>query len=218
VYRYIRQTSGCRRTDLFGWRFIPFQSQVLTLDDYTLVLPADQQTVYEDSLSIGNSENKTQYIGDKQVPVNIISYYDKLKDFQFDNKLMQMQFDMPFDWNISRLNKTNIFVYQEITTPRSTDFASKGFYAATVNGINISKSVMLDNSNSKNYVIRIMLQKNQIIQVADQITKNGQANSGLMKFVLKAGSNSTQSMTSPRSMQSMNAGSMASISLNNNKS
>lgn len=218
MYRYIRQTSGCRRTDLFGWRFIPFQSQVLTLDDYTLVLPADQQTVYEDSLSIGNSENKTQYIGDKQVPVNIISYYDKLKDFQFDNKLMQMQFDMPFDWNISRLNKTNIFVYQEITTPRSTDFASKGFYAATVNGINISKSVMLDNSNSKNYVIRIMLQKNQIIQVADQITKNGQANSGLMKFVLKAGSNSTQSMTSPRSMQSMNAGSMASISLNNNKS
>jgi hypothetical protein len=131
---------------------------------------------------------------------------------------MQMQFDMPFDWNISRLNKTNIFVYQDITTPRSTDFASKGFYAATVNGINISKSVMLDNSNSKNYVIRIMLQKNQIIQVADQITKNGQANSGLMKFVLKAGSNSTQSMTSPRSMQSMNAGSMASISLNNNKS
>ena len=36
-----------------------------------------------------------------------------------------------------------------------------------------------------------------------------------MKFVLKAGSNNTQSMTSPRSMQSMNAGSMASMSSNN---
>ncbi|MGB8035122.1 MAG: hypothetical protein WCF03_15010 [Nitrososphaeraceae archaeon] len=35
-----------------------------------------------------------------------------------------------------------------------------------------------------------------------------------MKFVLKDGSNSTQSMTS-RSMQSMNAGSMASMSSNN---
>jgi hypothetical protein len=176
-----------------------FKVRVLTLDDDTLVLPADQHTVYEDSLSIGNSENKTMSIGDKQVPVNSIPYYDKLKDFQFDNKLMQMQFDMPFDWNISRLNKANIFVHQEITTPRSNDFAAKRSYSATVNGIDISKSVMLDNSNSKNDVICIILSKNQIIQVADQIGKNGQANKGLMKFVLKAGSNSTQPMTSPSS-------------------
>ena len=82
-----------------------------------------------------------------------------------------MQFDMPFDWDISRLNKTNIFVHR-ITTPKSNDFAAKRFYSATVNGINISKSVMLDNSNSKNDVIHIMLPKNQIIQVADQISKN----------------------------------------------
>jgi len=195
-----------------------FKVRVLTLDEDTLVLPADQQTAYEDSLSIGNSENKTMSIGDKQVPVNIISYYDKLKDFRFDNKLMQMQFDMPFDWNISRLNKANIFVHQEITTPRSNDFAAKRSYSATVNGINIPKSVMLDNSNSKNDVIHIMLSKNQIIQVADQLSKNGQANKGLMKFVLKAGSNSTEPMTSSSSMQSMNAGSMASMSSNKSKS
>ncbi len=36
-----------------------FKVRVLTQDDDTLVLPADQQTVYKDSLSIGNSENKT---------------------------------------------------------------------------------------------------------------------------------------------------------------
>ena len=95
---------------------------------------------------------------------------------------------------------------------------SKRSYSATVNGIDIPKSVMLDNSNSKNDVIHIMLSKNQIIQVAEQLSKNGQANKGLMIFVLKSGSNSPQPMTSPSSMQSMNAGSMASMSSNKSKS
>src|SRR5439155_3002948 len=108
-----------------------FKVRIVTLDEDTLVLPDNQQTVYEDSLSIGDIENKTISIGDKQVPVDIISYYDKINDFEFDNKTMQMQFDMPFDWDINRLNKTNIFVHQEITIPTSNDFASNSSYFAT---------------------------------------------------------------------------------------
>ncbi|MFL6362712.1 MAG: hypothetical protein ACJ709_04640 [Nitrososphaeraceae archaeon] len=176
-----------------------FKVRIVTLDEDTLVLPDNQQTVYEDSLSIGDIENKTISIGDKQVPVDIISYYDKINDFEFDNKTMQMQFDMPFDWDINRLNKTNIFVHQEITIPTSNDFASNRSYFATVNGIDVSKSLMLDNSNPKKDVIHIMLSKNQIIQSADKLSKSGQPNAELMKFVLKPGSNSNsmqQPMTS----------------------
>jgi hypothetical protein len=176
-----------------------FKVRILTLDSDTLVLPADQQTLYDDWLSIGNSENKTISVGDTQVPVNIISYYDKLRDFRFNSKDMQMQFDMPFDWNMSRLNKTNIFVHQEITVPRSNDFAAKRSYSATVNGINISKSVMLDNSNSQKDIIHIMLPKNQIIQIADQINKSGQASSGLMKFTLQPGIGSMKGSMGPMS-------------------
>jgi hypothetical protein len=110
-----------------------------------------------------------------------------------------MQFDMPFDWNMSRLNKTNIFVHQEITVPRSNDFAAKRSYSATVNGINISKSVMLDNSNSQKDIIHIMLPKNQIIQIADQINKSGQASSGLMKFTLQPGIGSMKGSMGPMS-------------------
>ena len=79
VYRYIRQPVVVAGHLLEGGLY-HFKVRVLTLDDDTLVLPAHEQTAYEDSLSIGNSENKTISIGDKQVPVNIISYYDKLKD------------------------------------------------------------------------------------------------------------------------------------------
>jgi hypothetical protein len=183
-----------------------FKVRIVTLDEDTLVLPDNQQTVYEDSLSIGDIENKTISIGDKQVPVDIISYYDKINDFEFDNKTMQMQFDMPFDWDINRLNKTNIFVHQEITIPASNDFASNRSYFATVNGIDVSKSLMLDNSNPKKDVIHIMLSKNQIIQSADKLSKSGQPNAELMRFVLKPGSNSNsmqQPMTSHGSVGPM---------------
>jgi hypothetical protein len=96
--------------------------KIATLDEYTIVLPDNQQTLYEDSLSVGDIENKTISIRDKPIPVDIISYYDKINNFRFDNDSMQIQFDMHFDWDINRLNKTNIFVHQEITIPTSSDF------------------------------------------------------------------------------------------------
>ena len=186
-----------------------FKVRIVTLDEDTLVLPDNQQTLYEDSLSVGDTENKTIFVRDKQVPVDIISYYDKINHFQFDDKSMQMQFDMPFDWDLNRLNKTNIFVHQEITVPTSNDFASNRSYSATVNGIDVSKSIMLDNSNPKKDVIHIMLSKNQIIETAAKLSKNGQANTELMKFVLRPGNNNSNNMQQPMTSH----GSMASMSM-----
>src|SRR5919202_3020858 len=184
-----------------------FKVKMATLDEDTQVLPENQQTLYQDSFSVGDIENKTISIRNKPIPVDIISYYDKINNFRFDNKSMQVHFDMPFDWDINRLNKTNIFVHQEITIPTSNDFSSNRSYAATINGIDISKSVMLDNSNPKKDIVHIMLSKNQIIQAADKLAKSGQANSDLITFVLKPGNNSSnnsqQQMVSHGSMGSM---------------
>ena len=174
-----------------------FKVRIATLDDDIDVLPDNQQTLYEDSLSVGDIENKSISIRDKLIPVDIISYYDKINNFRFDNKSMEIQFDMPFDWDINRLNKINIFLHQEISVPTSNDFSSNRSYGATVNGIDISKSVMLDNSNPKKDVIHIMLSKNQIIEVADKLTKSQQANADLIRFVLKPGNDGSNDMQQP---------------------
>jgi hypothetical protein len=174
-----------------------FKVKIATLDQDTQVLPDNQQMLYQDSLSVGEVENKTISIRDKTIPVNIISYYDKINNFRFDNKSMQIQFDMPFDWDINRLNKTNIFVHQEITIPTSNDFSYNRSYAVTLNGIDISKSVMIDNSNPKKDVIHIMLSKNQIIQAAEELTKSRHTDADLIKFVLKPGNNSSDNMQNP---------------------
>ena len=39
---------------------------------------------------------------------------------------MQMKFDMPFNWNVSRIDKASIFVHEEITVPKANAFTTKG--------------------------------------------------------------------------------------------
>lgn len=164
-----------------------FIVKIETVDsDYTL-LPDNQQPIYDSWLSVGNTENRQVDIDGKQLPIKIISYYDKLREFGFDNKTMQMKFVMPFNWNSSRLNKTNIFVHEEVSVPKANAFTTKGSFIAKVNGIDISKNVVVDNSNPKMDVIHVMIPKNNLIQLADQVNKNGQASGGLMKFTLQPG-------------------------------
>jgi uncharacterized transporter YbjL len=164
-----------------------FIVKIETVDsDYTL-LPDNQQPIYDSWLSVGNTENRQVDIAGKQLPIKIISYYDKLREFGFDNKTMQMKFVMPFNWNSSRLNKTNIFVHEEVSVPKANAFTTKGSFIAKVNGIDISKNVVVDNSNPKMDVIHVMIPKNNLIQLADQVNKNGQASGGLMKFTLQPG-------------------------------
>jgi hypothetical protein len=173
-----------------------FTVRIETVDsDYTL-LPYNQESIYDSWLSIGNTENRQISIDGKQVPIKIISYYDKLSDFGFDNKNMQMKFDMPFNWNASRINNTSIFVHEEVTVPKANAFTTKGSFIGKVNGINISKDVVVDNTNPEKDVIHVMIPKNNLVQLADQVNKNGQAYTGLMQFTLQPGGTTTTTTSS----------------------
>ena len=187
-----------------------FIVRIETVDsDYTL-LPYSQEPIYDSWLSIGNTENKQIAIDGRQIPIKIISYYEKLSDFVFDNKNMQMKFDMPFNWNVSRISNTSIFVHEELYVSKPNAFTTKGYYTGTVNGIDISNDVMLDNTNPDKDVIHVMIPKDTLIQLADKVNKNGQASTGLMEFTLQPGgtgagvsSGSMGSMSMP--MSSMGA-------------
>jgi hypothetical protein len=153
-------------------------------------------------LSIGNALNQQININGKQIPIKIVSYYDTLKNFTFDgkNSHMRMQFDMPFNWNLSRLHKANIFVHEEISVPKHNAFTANKSYLATVNGVDVSKNIMIDDTKRNMDIIHFMLPKNQLIQVADEVNKNSQASSELMKFALQPGSGQAMSSSSMGNM------------------
>jgi hypothetical protein len=165
-----------------------FIVRITTIDYDRSFIPDDRQPVYDGWLSVGSVEEQQVSLGDggKQIPVQIISYYDDINDFNFDPTKKQMQFTMPFDWNITRLENNQIMVHQEIFIPKPSELASKS-YVGAINGIDVTKNLMVDPSNSTKNVVHFMLPKPVVMQIAEQVNKNGQiaASNGLMEFTLK---------------------------------
>jgi hypothetical protein len=100
---------------------------------------------------------------------------------------MQMKLVMPFVWDLNRLNKVKIFVHEEISIPKPNEFTAKTSYSGAVNGIDVTKNLVLDNSKPQKDVLHFMLPKSTVMQVADQVNKNGQASTPLMTFTLQPG-------------------------------
>ncbi len=173
-----------------------FIVRIATVDSDSTLLPDNQEPIYDSWLSIGNTVNQQIDLNGKQIPIKVISYYDKLNSFTFDAKNMQMQFNMPFNWNVSRINNTNIFVHEEVYVPNPTPFTANKSFAGTVNGIDVSKDLMLDNSNPNRDVIHVMIPKNDLVGIANQVNKNTQASNGLMKFTLQPAKGPMSSMSS----------------------
>jgi hypothetical protein len=169
-----------------------FKVRIATVDTDAGVLPADQQRTYDSWFSVGNAIYKQISIDDKELPIKLVSYYDKLNSFSFDNKSGKMQFDMPFDWNISRIKKTGIFVHEEIFVPKLDAFTANKSLSGTVNGIDVSNDIVVDPTQPDKDVIHFMLPKDKIVGIADQVNKqNEEISNEPMKFVLLPGNNTS---------------------------
>lgn len=169
-----------------------FIVRIITIDFDRTIIPDDKQPVYDAWLSVGLTEEQQITVDGKQIPIQILSYYDKINDFKFNESKMQMEFTMPFDWNTTRLEKNKVLVHEEVTVPKSSEFAAKRSYAGTVNDIDVTKNVVLDDTDPQKDIIHFMIPKSQLIQIAEQVNnKSEQAVSDEpMKFTLQPGGGS----------------------------
>ncbi|HKG87370.1 MAG TPA: hypothetical protein VKA95_03515 [Nitrososphaeraceae archaeon] len=173
-----------------------FIVRITTIDYDRSIIPDDKQPIYDGWLSVGSVEDQQVSLSNgKQIPIQIISYYDDIKDFNFDPTKKQIQFTMPFDWNTTRLEQQKqVMVHQEVYIPKPSELASKS-YVGTINGIDVTNNLMVDPSNKTKNVIHFMLPKPAVMQVAEQVDKNGQAaaSNRLMEFSLAPSTNMTSS-------------------------
>jgi hypothetical protein len=173
-----------------------FIVRITTIDYDRSFIPDDKQPVYDGWLSVGSTLNQQVSLSDgKQIPIQIISYYDDIKDFNFDPSKKQIQFTMPFDWNITRLeDQKQVMLHQEVSIPKGTSLDSLS-YTGAINGTDVTKNLMVDPSNSTKNVVHFMLPKPAIIQIAEKVNNNGQTatSDGLMEFSLTPSTNASSS-------------------------
>ena len=161
-----------------------FTVRIVTVDYDRTFIPDSQQPVYDAYLSVGYTRDYDITNASESTPIKITSYYDKLNEIVYDEKNNQLKFDMPFNWNVSRLNDVKIFVHQEISIPKSSHFSAQ-MYSGEVNDIPVDKMIMIDGSNATKDVIHFMIPKNELISIAEKVNESGKASLGLMDFKLK---------------------------------
>lgn len=96
-----------------------FAIEIFGIDnDRNIFIPKDAPK-FDAWLSVGDIFHNTVTFNQKPYDTTIISYYDKIHDFKFDESKRLISYSMPFNWDLSRLQTQNIFVHEEIHIPKS---------------------------------------------------------------------------------------------------
>jgi hypothetical protein len=146
--------------------------QVLGIDTIRELFPPDQIPEFDSWLSVGDVFSESIEYQGQPYNTTIISYYDQVQDFNFDAQKQQFSWAMPFDWNTSRIQKTNIFVHEEVKIPKSlAGLGDATLFAAAVNGNPISGSKLAVDpySSEQDLTLHYLLNKNDILNMAGQV-------------------------------------------------
>jgi hypothetical protein len=122
-------------------------------------------------LSIADQINQQLVYNGTNYNVTVTSYYDILKNIKFLPKDRTFTWEIPFDWNISRIINQSIIVHQEIKIPRYFSNDGRFFgYNATMNNLPLGgRSVAIDPFSSKNYTtVHLLVNKQEILEFVKQ--------------------------------------------------
>src|ERR671922_2261160 len=110
-----------------------FRIEIFGIDNIRNIF-ADQDIPKFDSwLSVGDVFTKQVQYNGQAYNTTIISYYDQVGDFNFDAQDRTFRWSMPFDWNVSRLEQTSVYVHEEVRIPKSmAGVGNATSFAATV--------------------------------------------------------------------------------------
>ncbi len=146
-----------------------FEIKIFGIDyDRNIFAEGDIKT-FNSWLSVGDISNHTITHGGKSYPVSIISYYDQIGNFKFDQTKKTISFEMPFDWDLKRLESQTIFVHQEIRVPKEfKEFSETMTYDGSVNGFPAGgRMLILDPySIEDTSIVHILLTKEDILNIA----------------------------------------------------
>jgi hypothetical protein len=147
--------------------------EIFGIDSIRNIFPDTDIPKFDSWLSVGDVF--TQNIEYQGQPYNttIISYYDRVRAFNFDSSKEQFTWSMPFDWNVSRLESTNIFVHEEVRIPKSlSGIGDASSFSATVSGNPISgRMIAVDPYSSQQALtLHYLINKNDIINMASKVS------------------------------------------------
>lgn len=150
-----------------------FKISVIGVDNIRGLLPPDQVKTFDTYLSVGDVFTQNIKYKDREYSTTLISYYDKVQQFTFDQDIKKFSWSIPFNWDIERIRSTSsILVHQEIRIPNSFENVGNATaFDASINGIPISKNTLaVDPYSSKNdLTLHFIINRDDIIRLAQHV-------------------------------------------------
>ncbi len=162
-----------------------FSIEIFGIDYDRNIFKPENAPRFDSWLSVGDVYRDDVIDEGKKYNVTVISYYDRIQDFKYNPDESNMSWIMPFNWDLERIQKNNIFVHEEIKLPKTfTKFSEANSFKALVNGNPlIGRSIALDPfTEEKNFIVHLLLNKADIIKIAQKLNNN--TNDKIMTFNL----------------------------------
>jgi hypothetical protein len=147
--------------------------EIFGVDNIRNIFTDENIPEFDSWLSVGDVFTETIDYQGQSYNTTIISYYDRVRNFSFDDSNQQFTWTMPFDWNVSRLEDTNIFVHEEVKIPKSlAGMGNVSSFAASVNGNPISGRMLAVDpySSQQELTLHYLINKNDIIDMASMVS------------------------------------------------
>jgi hypothetical protein len=156
-----------------------FDISILTTDGYSKKL--DVPLTFNAGISIAQtSKHEINHpIFGPQI-INVVTYYDEIKNFQYDVESKEITFSMPFEWSVNNINQTSV-VHEELVIPKTFgDLLVSGF-SIYVNGIKLSDDVTtIDDFFSDGRVVHFIINQKELWNIySHDPNQNG------MNFLIK---------------------------------
>jgi hypothetical protein len=158
---------------------------------------------FDSYLSLGNILDLV--IGNPHKKITILSFNDKIVNYDYNQHSKKISFEIPFKYNMTRIEEGFIYIHMEIKIPDTfNELFNAKEYLSTINNIDheeiSSASVSVDRySNSSNVIIHFILDSNSLFKLTKD-RENEQTNEGsemTLRFSLQP-KNTTKILTGSR--------------------
>ena len=141
-----------------------FNVKILTVNNYNNLL--SEPVEYELGISI--PETTYYEINDKNFgkqELGIITYFDQITEFNYDQSGKQIKFSFPFDWDQKTIDQTTV-IHEEVIIPKTFGDLLASSFTASLNGIALSETAInIDDFSGEKRTIHVVVTQSELQEI-----------------------------------------------------
>lgn len=144
-----------------------FHIEILTINADSNKL--DSPVQFDAAISLAEKTDHPISYQNKDYTIGVMSYYDTIEDFAFDEQSRIVSFSMPYDWSQGNIAQTNV-VHQEIHVPKTFAELLVTKYDGLVNGIPVpDHAITIDDYTTDSRIVHIVLNQKELAAMVDSV-------------------------------------------------